>query len=369
MNNKKKTITGIFTILLLFIFASRYQNKNIAPTKETTKQPISVTARSVADSKEFLQKKQYPASIVGDQEIKLTAKSAGTIMIAPGNIGDKVNVGSLLAKIDDNSTLSIGDDGLRSLMVQQAEIASEQAKKSYDLAKETYDDLKKSSTATSSQKDSAKTQRDIAKLQYENTKLGLSGSIDNHLLTSPIAGVITNRNVAVGDSISVGQPIATISKSTNIKVQFFVDQEERKVLVRGQKISAIDANGNSIALLIRNIAVSADSITKRFLIEAYPEKQSQTTLLAGTIATVHIETTIKSKMSDNLILPLSAISTGQNESYIFVIENDVAKKQVVQILKVEGEHAEIAAEISDETLIITGGNKLLRGGEAVALQN
>ncbi|NTW26969.1 MAG: efflux RND transporter periplasmic adaptor subunit [Candidatus Moranbacteria bacterium] len=367
--NKKKIIAAISAVLLLFIFALRYQSKNIEPTKETIKKPISVTAKSAADSKEFLQKKQYPANVVGDQEVKITAKSAGTIVVAPGNIGDRVNVGTLLAKIDDTGTLNIGEDGLKSIMVQQANIASEQAKKSYSLAKDIYNDIKDSSSATRTQKDNAKAQRDIARLQYENTLLGLSGSIDNHLMLSPIAGVITNKTVSVGDSVSAGQQLATISKSANIKIQFFVEQEQRNNLIRGQRIAAFDATGNSISLLIRNISVSADQMTKRFLIEAYPEKQGQTTLLAGTIATVNIETITKPKMTGNLILPLSAIGTGQNESYIFVAENNVAKKQVVQIVKVDGENAEIASSISNETLIIIDGNKLLRGGETIALQN
>ncbi len=366
--NKKKIIAAVVVVVVLFIVAVRFPNKKPVAVQDVPSQPIKVSAKLAADSKTLVEKNQFPASVVGDQEVKITAKSAGTIMVAPRNIGSAIGAGSLLAKIDDTGTLDIGDNGLRSLQVQQAQISVEQAKKSYNLAKDNYNNLKKDSSATSAQKDSAKTQRDIAKLQYENATLGLNGSIDNHSITSPISGIITNKAVSVGDSVAMGQLIATVSKTTNVKIQFYVDQDQRAALTRGQEIFAIDGDGNSSPLTIQNIAISAEPTTKRFLIEAYPKKQNLA-LLGGTITTVSIETSIKPKIGMDLILPLSAISVGQNESYIFAADNNVAKKIPVTIVSVNGETAEISSQISPETLIITDGSKLVRDGAAIALQN
>jgi RND family efflux transporter MFP subunit len=189
------------------------------------------------------------------------------------------------------------------------------------------------------------------------------------LVTSPIGGVITNKAVSVGDSVTVGQLITTISKSSNIKIQFYVDSDQRATLQRGQKISTTDTNGNSTALLIKNIAIVADPTTKRFLIEAYPEKQGSNSLLAGTITTVSIETVSKPKIAENIILPLSAISIGQNESYMYWIENNIVKKEIVNIENVNGENAEVSTILSGENLIIIDGNKLVHAGETVTVQN
>lgn len=366
--NKKKIIVAIFVVFVLFVVAMRFPNEKPSLAQDAPSQPIKVSVKLASDSKSFLAKNQFPASVVGDQEVKITAKSAGTIVVAPNNIGSLIGAGSLLAKIDDTSTLSVGDSGLKSLQVQQSQSLVEQAKKSYSLAKDNYTNLKKDDSATNAQKDSAKIQRDIAKLQYENATLGLNGVVDNHLITSPISGFITSKAVSVGDSVSVGQLIATISKTSNVKIQFFVDQEQRVALIRGQEIFAIDSNGNSTPVTIQNIAVSADPTTKRFLIEAYPKKQNPA-LLAGTITTVSIETKTEPKIDTNLILPLSVINIGQNESYVFVSENNVAKKVLVTVVNVNGETAEISSQISPETLIITEGNKLVHDGVNVAVQD
>lgn len=367
--NKKKTIASIIAVLTIFIVASRFPNKKNAASEETAKQTTAVSTKSAAQSKSLMQQNQYPATVVGDQEIKITAKSAGTIVVAPANIGSIVTIGSLLAKIDDTGSLEIGDEGLRNLQVQQSENAVSQAKKAYKLAKEVHDSVRKSDTASEAEKDTAKAQVAITKLQYENALLGLAGSVDNHLMTSPISGIIAAKEVSVGDSVSIGQPIATISKSSNIKIQFYVDQQQRESLVSGQQIFATDSDGLATAFLIKNIAIIADQTTKRFLIEAYPQKPGVPALLSGTIVNVSIEKNIQPTKAENFILPLSAISIGQNESYIFVVDGKVAKKVAVKIENVNGETAEISADISPETLIIVDGNKLVHDGEIVSVTN
>jgi RND family efflux transporter MFP subunit len=364
--NKKKIIISIITIAAIFIVAMRISNKKSAIVAAPTKQEIKVSVQSASESKMLLQKNQYPVNVAGDQEVKITAKSSGTVVVAPGNVGDRVNVGTLLTKIDDNGTLGIGDNGLQSLQVQQSQLAAEQARKSYSLAKDNYNNLKKSSTSTTAQKDAAKASQDIAKLQYENSLLGLNGSVDNHLITSPISGTITNKAVSIGDSVTVGQLLATVSKTSNVKIQFYVDQQQLKNLTRGQKISVTDSTGKETIWIIRNFSSTGDSVTKKFLVEAYGEKNS-TPLLAGTIATATIETNLKSTNSANLLLPLSAISIGQNESHIFVAENNLAKKIEVDVISVNGENAEISANISDQASIIIDGNKLISDGEKITL--
>ncbi|EKD58376.1 MAG: RND family efflux transporter MFP subunit [uncultured bacterium] len=365
--NKKKIIASMLVISALFVVALRLPKKELAASNQAEQKSAKVATRTVADSKTFLQKNQYPANVVGDQEIKITAKSSGTVIFAPANIGDSVKAGSIIAKIDDAGALAAGEQGLKSLQVQQSEIALKQIKESYDLAKDLYDDLKDSSDATSAQKDSAKTQRDIAKLQYENAALTLDGNVDNRLITTPISGVIINKAVSVGDSVAAGQLIASVSQSSNVKIQFYINQEEKQNLKRGQEVAATDSQNNSLALVIRNIAASADPSTKRFLIEAYP-KQGVTSLLAGTLISVTIETAAKATAQENLLLPLSAVGIGQNESYIFILENSKAKKILVEVVDVKGEIAEISAPLSDDALIIVEGNKLIRDGETVQAQ-
>ncbi|OIQ03951.1 MAG: hypothetical protein COZ86_01970 [Candidatus Moranbacteria bacterium CG_4_8_14_3_um_filter_41_13] len=367
MHQKKMSIV-IVLIALLFVTSLTLSRKKPEEKSAGEKKPLTVSVQSTKESKEVTIKSTFPALLISDGEVKVTARSAGTITTAPGNIGSPVSVGMLLASIDDAGTLSEGEYGLKSLQIKQSNITVSQAKKTYTLAKESYDKIRKSDSATSIEKESAKTQRDIAKLQYESALLGQTNTLDSHRMISPISGFIINSAVSVGDSVAIGQPIATIGRSTLMKAQFFVNQEERSILSRGQEISAMLADGTSVPFLIRNIALAADPTTKRFLIEALPKKQDAKLFLSGTIITMTLETTVTPKESKNILLPLSTLTISQNENSLFIVEDNKAKKIPVTIVSVRGENAEIFAEIKEESLIITEGNKLINDGETIVIR-
>lgn len=360
---KRNLILALGAVAIIFFLAAKIGKKTTASPEQSKIQPIDVSVQSSNDAKTFKKTVSYSGTVVGDQEIKVTAKAGGTIQNLNFNLGSPVTAGSLLARIDDSgSNLGSGVSGFQSSQVQQSNLAAKQAKKAYELAKDNYDALKDSSSATDVQIEAAKTQRDIAKLQYENANVGLDSNLDNRLITSPISGIVTQKNVSVGDSVTQGQVLATISKTAAIKVQFYVDQEEKNKLKIGQEINAADSAGNYVVLAIKNISPVADNATKRFLIEAYPKTKSS--LSSGTVVSIVFETIKKVSDENNIILPLGAISIGQNENYIFVAEGNLAKKVAVSIIKVDGETAEIKLE-NNEVQIIIEGNKLLQDGSEI----
>lgn len=356
------------------------KNKSATP-EESPKKLTEVTVRSVSASKSFTQQIEYPGTIVGDQEIKVTAKSGGTAKSVNYDLGDKVSASATLVRIDDTgNNLGIGDDGFRSADVQQAELSVEQAEEQLELYEKTYKKLwnayqaqKKNpdltKTVTKAQLIAAKGNVEIAEVQLESAKVGHKGDLDDHLITSPISGYITSKSIAIGDSISPGQELYTISKTSNMKVQFFIDQEQLTSVEEGMDIKFTLNNGESFSAPVKNISPVADENTRRFLIEATPIEQDSLKLISGTIVTVAFSITTVPHESGNLILPLAAITIGQNENYIFIAENNKAKKVIVQIIKIDGERAEIKADLPTNAMIIVAGNKLVSDGEEVKITN
>lgn len=357
---KKKFITASIVIIALFalvgVFAKKKQEAPASGAQEAA--PISVAVVRAGDSKLMNTMLTYPATIVGDQEATITARTAGTITTAPFAIGDSVQTGQLLAKIDDTGSLQV-EDGFKSSQVQQSQLAVDQAKKAYDVAKKSYDRAKAANDPNTT---ALKGQRDIAKIQYENALISAKSTVDAHLATSPIAGKIITMHVSVGDSVTLGQPIATVSKTDRIKVQFYVEQEKASAFKRGMSIEVDTPTGTAHAT-ITNSAPQADSASKRFLIEAVPARG--TVLAAGTIVTVRAQLTDTPQVN-GILLPLSALTIGQNETYLFIADNGIAKKLLVKIERVSGETAEISGSFTENSQIITKGNKLLQDGTRIA---
>jgi len=361
--NRKKIIFIITLIAILFVVMFRSSSQKTVEETEVPKQPMTVVAQSAKNSRSLLRKITLPAFVSSDQEVRITAKSSGTITLAPKNIGQYIEKGSPLALIEDTV---FNNEEAKTAQIEQAQIAVTQTKTAYDLAKYTNEKIRQSKSATKLEKKQAETNKDIAKLQYQNAQSAFNNSINNHSLMSPLSGYVVQKAVSVGDSVTPGQLVAIISQSTALKVSFFVNQEERTSLKVGQKISATDSDQHIFSLTIRNIASTADVSTGKFLVEALPEKN---TLLSGTILSVILETTLTPQDTAHFILPLGALTLGQNEQSLFIIENDHAQKVPISLITVFGEYAEISAQIKDESLIIIDGNKRINEGEAVMIRS
>lgn len=379
---KKYSLLIILIIIAaLFFVIFRFTKKPPVAQEEKSKQPLSVSVQTAQNSKALTQDIKYPATVVGNQEIKLTAKSAGNAAEVNFELGKKVSAGSLLVKIDNTgNTLEVGDEGFRSAQIQQDQLSVNQAEEQLKTARKTRNklqsayntqkkNLKLTKTVSKAQIIAAEGQVEVAEVQLENAQVGLKSGLDDHLITSPITGYVTSKSISTGDSITLGQELATISKTADVKVQFFVDREQLASITEGMKVGLIDSNGNSYPVIVKNISPDADSTTRRFLVEAFPEESNSSVFLSGTIMTVSFPVTITPQQAGDLILPLAAITIGQNESYIFLMENNRAKKVVVSVQNVQGGTAEIKVDTPESSKIIVSGSKLVQDGDPVQIEN
>lgn len=391
---KRKYITlfiAIIAVATVFFVAYRFSKKPVVTQEEKPKQPIDVTVQSVGASNSLTQKIEYPATIVGDQEVKVTAKSSGTAQEVNYELGQRVSANATLVRIDDTgNNLEVGDEGFRNADVQQAELSVEQYEEQLKTARKTrnklnsaYQTQKKNpsltKTVSKAQLIAAEGQVEVAEVQLENAKVALKGGLDDHEITSPISGYIVKKSIAVGDSITAGQELYTISKTSNVKIQFFVNQDQLSSVAEGMEINVKDNDGNSFSATVRNISPDADATTKRFLVEArpndhgvgqaFPEEQSINELFSGSIVTVSFSVTKKPQYPGDLILPLTAITIGQNESYIFLAENGKAKKVTLAVSNVQGDTAEVKADVPPNAAIIINGSKLVQDGGEIKISD
>lgn len=355
----KKILIPLVAILALIVFwgYKKTNSQETAPqAQEASATPVDV--QTIADSTTLRKSLLFPATVMGKDEASVTAKSGGTVTNINFELGKYVYLGQTLVKIDDTGNKSdSGPSDFQSAQIQQLEQAVRIAKESLELAQKNHQ---------ISDSFASRTTRDIAKRQYENAEIALAGALDSRLITAPISGVIVSKNISLGDSVAPGQPLATISRTGKIKVQFFVNQDQLSQFSVGLPIKLTSNDAKIFTAKITNILSQADSVTKKFLIEAEPSEK--TSLLSGTIIDLSLEISESPQKSGNILLPLSSITVGQNESYLFVVENGQAKKINVTIDNISGEIAEVKLDLPKETQIIVSGNKSLKDGDAVEVK-
>ncbi|MCX6799838.1 MAG: efflux RND transporter periplasmic adaptor subunit, partial [Candidatus Falkowbacteria bacterium] len=214
----------------------------------------------------------------------------------------------------------------------------------------------------------AKSQVEIASLNYNNAVVTLQSLYDSRTAISPIDGIITKKVVADGDTISQGQILAIVSQSENVKLQLYVNQDDLAYLKPDQKVLIKDNENHAYDGIIKSITPQADNFSKRFLVEVKPIKNDLDLYVLGTVMNVAINYSKNTSNAKNIILPLSAIEIGQNGSSIMIVEDNKIKKINVEIVKVEGETAEIKIDLKTTDQIVVEGNKLVQEGDEVKIK-
>lgn len=327
-------------------------------TGKDTPTPLVVNTRRVSEQHSIAFDFSAAGTVEHESEAQLSASINGTIVFVGSDLGHAVGVGQTLFRIDAPGSSIPSNQGFRSSELERAALSLANAKKAYQLAK--HDDDQNETTASEIAKDQARNSRDIAELAYQ-------AILDQYIVRSPIAGSMTARFASSGDTVSVGTPLATVSRGKKL-IRFSVNDTEHALLSLGQPLSFSKTSDGKSAISGRIIRISpiADTESRHFLIEAESSDGAFKDIASGSIVTVSVSAT-KQAGPGNFFLPLSAVSQDQDGSAVFAYQDGVARRQSVTLINIDGEIVELSG-LHPDTRIITTGVKRLKEGDAVTLE-
>ncbi len=210
-------------------------------------------------------------------------------------------------------------------------------------------------TAAQAQFDQANEQVNLAKKRH-----------DDATITSPINGIVANRNADLGDYLTGGpggSPIFTIVKMDVVKVVFAAPEVDLGNLVVGTPISIstsqaqIDGNIDFISPI-----VNSDNRTVKIKAEiSNPEYQ----LKPGMFAEVGIDLSAAENL---LLLPREVVLDIKDRAgHVFVAKDGKARRQIVKVGLVWGEKISILEGVTDSTFVIVSGHRQLADGMKIVV--
>jgi RND family efflux transporter MFP subunit len=115
---------------------------------------------------------------------------------------------------------------------------------------------------------------------------------------------------------------------------------------------------------IRKISLSANTVTRLFRVEV--ELASAANARPGTLSYVQVKTY---QANDTIAVPLRAVISKQNESYVFVINQDnIGQKRLVKTGRMNDDSYEILTGLEPgEKIVIYGQNRLSDGEKVLVL--
>ena len=306
-----------------------------------------------------------PGTLQGFVQAPISARSSGYLKRWTKDIGSRVEKGELLAEIE---TPEIDQQ------LTQAIAAREQTASSLSLAKSTverWEGLRKKDVVSQQDLDERRSavsqaQANVAAADANVQRLRQLEGFKR--VVAPFAGVITRRNVDVGDLIDAGggrAPLFLLSQTDPLRVYVNVPQAYAQLIKAGQQVVVTQAElrGQTFKGEVARTAASIDTATRTMQIEvSLPNREG--VLMPG----AYVQVALPLAASKTLVVPTNALLfRGEGARVASVDAQGKVRLRQVNIGRNFGESIELLDGIGPNDRIVLNPSDSLAEGDVVSL--
>lgn len=246
---------------------------------------------------------------------------------------------------------------------EKAQLASLKAKyRETKLRFERSQKLHKQRYVASSEYDTNQAQMEFAKAQIQT----IEAKINDRIIKAPFDGVLGIKQVSEGALLEAGDPIVTLDMLDPIKVDMRLPARFLSQIKIGQTIKVKTAAYPKrwFTGKINVISSRFDEQTRTIKVIAIISNK-QTELHPGMLFTICIPT----KPKKVFLIPEQALLAQGTERYIYVIEDNKAKKVIVKLIARHNAYVEIEANLEPQQAVVVEGGFKLKPNQAVDVKH
>ena len=345
MRKNLKFMVLIFAMLSLAIGGCGQKDTSDSETDVYNEKITNVEYMKVEPTT-FEENISLPIVVLPNKEIDLGMTNGGRVTKIYIDKGDNVKKGQVLLETDDTILKASHEIAKASLEYQENEFARNEK-------------LLEDGSIAEVQFDSAKLALAQARSTYEITKK----NYENATLEAPFSGIVTTKNIEVGDILAPGTPAFRIIDTKAVKVQAGIPEKYIVDFEQGNKVKiTIDSiPGREFEGMINYIAPEASPAVRTFLAEMVVDN-SDGSIRTGVMGNARI---VRNVYKNALMVPMNAITETQKGHMVFVLKDgDIVEERNLKVLG--GDDLMVQVEgIFEGEKIITKGNYDLIDGEKV----
>ena len=296
MNIFKKKKTYVILALIILVISGIFYLK-ARPTKityTTENAEIGTIAKTVSATGE----------VMAENEANLSFKLAGQIKSILVKVGDVVKKGQRIASIDQGTLWNELSSAKNYLQAQRDTL--------YDMKKrdETYNNYQREA------------QRALIK-KAEDAVATINTQIGQTTIYSPIAGMITGKNVEVGENVAANQTIVTVSTTEGIEIELDVSESDIIDVKVGQKAKLTFDALSSDEILEGEVVEIDPAATVIQDVVYYKVKVKLSSPDERLKIGMSVDADINVAQKDNVIMiPARAVKTEGSQDYVEILKED-----------------------------------------------
>lgn len=365
-----KHLTACMVLFLALLIVSGCQEE--VPKKEAIR---SVRAIQVSDPADFA-KRWFPGQAKATQEVDLSFRVAGPLVTFPVNVGDKVNKGEEVARIDPRDF----EVDLRNAegQLDKAKAVLQKAETDY----ERFVRIKKRDAGAVSQAliDRSFQQVESSKAEIRSLEASVDAARDqlNYTrLKAPFDGIVTSTYVENHEDVKAKQPIvrlidhSEIEMIVNIPENLISHADYLETAGKVLKVRFDSFPDREIEAQIKEIGKEASKTTRTYPVTLVMDQPEDIKILPG-MAGNAASTVPPAEMQgqSQVVIPETAVfSPDENNTYVWVID-DKAKtvnKREVKTGKLLDSGIEVLEGVQPGEWIATAGVHYLKEGQQVRI--
>ena len=428
MNNSSRVIGLITAAALLSLSMAGCGSSGDGGDSSAISTAVAVNVQQVqkGSMESFI---KVSTQVSANSTVDVTPKVGGIVESLQVQVGDMVRAGDLLFVVDDTDLQISAQTAMASIQQAQASVNSAQAqynsavggssqsqldsaRTAMDSAKISYDDAVKNlertkelyevGGAAQTEVESLESSVELARQQYEAAKTqydllnnqilkesaeaaaagvkqaqagvesahsqyqSIQNQIANTRVKAEVSGMVASNNVTVGSMVNANSSVMTLMDIDTVKVVLGVSDEVINQISMGSPVyvTISAASDQPFEGHVTNIAPAPDNSTMLYPVEVELQN-SDHIIKPGMFASAKL---VLSSQEGVISLPLNAVVSKNDETYVFVVQEDNTVKKVnVETGMSNEESIEIISGLQEGDQVVIKGQDYLIDGSFVEI--
>jgi len=357
-------ISAYFSFFHSSSLSSENKNISIIPQVKT----ISISPTKIQRTEEF------SGFVQGVKQADIAPSIPGYVIRLMKEEGETVYQGETIALLESKELSATEKSTLEALNASDQVL--QKTKKYYDQkvdeAKASFDtatnDVEKISAeeALKSAKRLRDTQIATAKAQKTNLEGTLFVSRENVSRTyikAPFTGIITAKNTSLGSYVAPGTPLYSLASAHSLEVVLSVPSSLVSHIKKGTSVSVVDGTKKMSGVIYSFSSVSKESSQRSSVHIRLENNTSSNPFSLSEYVKVILPI---GEPSLAFLVPETALISQYDDTFLFIVENAIAKKHSVTLGNIFDGKREILSGIDDKMHIITEGQYTIKNNQSVS---
>lgn len=344
----KNIFVSLFSLILFSLFLFSCAGKQEAKT-ETEKKLQAVKIKEI-ESTSFSEVYKLVGTVKAYQEAKISSEEGGLITYQPFDKGSRIGKNQVAVRLRKD---------MDAASYEQAQTQYQLAKSNFERTEKLYNDK----VATEQDYTNSKFQLELS----EKTLNVLETRLSKSYVLSPISGVIDHKFLGKGEVCGPGTPILNVVDVSRVKISAGIPESFIGQVTKGSSvIITFDVYpGEEFNGTVNYVSPTLSPVNRTFEIELVMNNRDGR-LKPEMSANIQVT---KSQEDDVIVLPQDQIIDFGSEKYVFVLENDIARKKVVSIGGRNNNNVLILSGLNKGDKLVFEGFQSLTDGDKVQVIN